>query len=196
MHAVKKTSDTKKLNLPYVNDDFEVLIHDLSDFDPESVAMRALTKKVITLPEASLSDQEIEEWTHSSNELIQNLHRKLGKRISAGAVIQKDELSSQLIYEFLYKENTLENLRINSPELFEKIDQVISSHSRALALSGHSPDGSAHSILSSALKNLTEDISANIPNFSNQDAEKLAYGSIADWLLRCPLDFPPYTDVV
>ena len=196
LHAVKKAAEISKLNLPYVADGFEVLIHDLSDFDAESVAIRALTKKAIVLPKSVLSDEEIEKWTFSSNDLVQNLQRKLQKRISAGAEISKEELSSQLISEFLYRENTLDNLRKNSPDLFEKIDEVISSHSRALALSGHSPDGTAHSILSSALKNLTNDIRANIPNFSSQDAEKLAYGSIADWLLRCPLDFPPYTDAL
>lgn len=196
LHVVKKTADVKTFGLSYVEDNFEVLIHDLTDFDPESVDNRALAKKVVSLPTLNISDYEIENWMLSSNELVGNLQAKLKKRISSGAAIQRDELSNDLISDYLYRENTLDELRSSSPSLFEKIDRVISKHSRSLNLVGHSPDGTAHSILSNALENLTKDINESIPNLSSSDAERLAYGSIADWLLRCPLDFPPYADVI
>jgi hypothetical protein len=36
----------------------------------------------------------------------------------------------------------------------------------------------------------------SVPNFSDDNAQQLALGTIIEWLLRCPLDFPPYSDVV
>ncbi len=32
-----------------------------------------------------------------------------------------------------------------------------------------------------------------IPNISDAGAHQLALGTLADWLMRCPLDFPPYS---
>jgi hypothetical protein len=31
-----------------------------------------------------------------------------------------------------------------------------------------------------------------VPNVSDANAHQLALGTLADWLMRCPLDFPPY----
>jgi hypothetical protein len=39
---------------------------------------------------------------------------------------------------------------------------------------------------------LTAELKQSIPNFSDGSAQQIALGTIAEWLLRCPLDFPPY----
>jgi hypothetical protein len=39
---------------------------------------------------------------------------------------------------------------------------------------------------------LIAELKQSIPNFSDGSAQQIALGTIAEWLLRCPLDFPPY----
>ena len=48
----------------------------------------------------------------------------------------------------------------------------------------------SQNILNSTLRSLIDAFKAEIKMLDSFDAESLAYEAVADWLLRCPLDFP------
>jgi hypothetical protein len=84
---------------------------------------------------------------------------------------------------FLEKENTLDSLRREAPQLHETL---------AAIFYGNPENATPHHILRSEVDSLVAEMKQSIPNFSDGSAQQIALGTIAEWLLRCPLDFPPY----
>ncbi len=105
---------------------------------------------------------------------------------------QLDKDVQQAVGWFLEKENALDSLRRTAPQLHEALLAVIARHLAALTLSGPPDDTSPHQILRSELENLRAELKVGVPNFSDASAHQIALGTVVEWLLRCPLDFPPY----
>jgi hypothetical protein len=192
LHLATKTGQVKALNLPYVAPDFEILIHDLECFNTFSVEMRAAQRRQISLPPQPPTTEQVESWTEASNPLVTALSHKLSKRIGGDDPAQLTEAVEQAVGWFLERENTLESLRRDVPQLHEAVHGVISRHAAKLSLFGKPANGTPHDILRSELNTLVAELKLSVPNFSEGSAQQIALGTIAEWLLRCPLDFPPY----
>jgi hypothetical protein len=169
-----------------------VLVHDLDDFDAASRQARAMQRRSLSLPFAQPTQAEIDTWTQASDPLVQNLARKLAKRVGVDNTALLVDGIRQAVGWFLERENALEALRTTAPQLHENLTGVISRYARQLEFAGPPVDGSANLILRSEIEKLISALKQSVPNFSDASAEQMALGTIADWLLRCPLDFPPY----
>lgn len=189
-HNTTKMAEIKALGLPYVAPNFEVMIQDLESFDTTSRAVRALMRQAWAIPVLPASDEQVEQWSEASENLVATLRRKLRKRLGTGED-QLNQSVGELIRWFLERENALESLRATFPELHEALAGVISRQSQRLSLSGPPADGSTHQILRSELDSLINALK-EIPNINDASAHPLAIGTLAEWLMRCPLDFPPY----
>jgi hypothetical protein len=191
-HATTKTKEVKRLGLPYTSSVFQVMIQDLNSFDADSRSARAMQRRSIAIPSRPASPQEIEEWSKSSNPLVHKLTSKLRKRAGTDAPSELEASVNEVVGWFLARENAFEDLRLNAPQLHETLSAAISRRATRLRLSGPSPDGSAHEVLRAELDELTAELLLSVPNFALSSAHQLALGTLADWLMRCPLDFPPY----
>lgn len=194
-HLTKKTADIKKLNLTYVTSDFQVLAHDLDSFDSASRERRLLELSLIRVYTSTPTTQEVIDWQTGFSELSQNLTDKLAKRQGINGSNSLERAVNHAITWFLERENILESLRLAAPELHEKIMSIISRHTSRLEVSGPPSEGSANVILRAEVESFTKELMQEIPNFARTNAEQVAMGTIAEWLLRCPLDFPPYRHV-
>jgi hypothetical protein len=191
-HLAKKTSEIRSLNLAYATADFEAIVQDLESFDQSSRSTRAMQRHSISLPMPPASKQQIEQWSQSENSLVEALGTKLRKRVTDNTEGEIDTLVAEAVGWFLERENAFEGLRSTAPELHEKLLAVITRRTTQLRLYGPPPQGHAHQILRDELEDLIADLRAEVPNFSQTSAHRVGLGTIADWLMRCPLDFPPY----
>ena len=192
VHLAKKTAEVRALHLPYVADDFEVLIHDLECFDGQSRDMRASQRRLITLGPRPPTAEQIDSWTQESNPLVSDLSRKLRKRAGLDNLERLNSAVRESVGWFLEKENALADLRQSTPQLHEALSAVISRQTTKLAFYGTARSGAAGQILRSELESLIKEIQQAVPNLSDESAQQIALGSVVEWLLRCPLDFPPY----
>lgn len=195
IHLTYKTTEVRNLVLSYVATDFEAHIHDLDSFEGNSRNYRTMLRRSLSVPSVPPTEQEIDDWAHEGNPLVLNLTKKLQKRVNTSDPAQFNSEVRDIIGWFLEKENALQTLRNIAPQLHEAIVGVISRRTNRLQLYGPPPDGAAHHILRSEVEALVADLRDNVPNFALNSAEQLALGTVAEWLLRCPLDFPPYDHV-
>ena len=186
-HLANKTVEVLVTNLPYIDPAFEAHVQDLKAFAASSIQERQRQAAQITIPTRVPTAFEITDWTESQNELVQNLIRKLKKRIPVDSADDAD----RVIGWFLERENLLDDLRSNASQLSETIRQVLNRHTTRLEFAGP-PSNAPQQVLRDALNELTEALCEEITNLSRESAEKIALGTVADWLLRCPLDFPPF----
>ena len=119
------------MGLPYVADNFEVLIHDLECFDVDSREARTAQRRLISLPAQPPTAEQIDIWTQASNPLVTSLSEKLAKRIGSHDPARLNESVNEAIGWFLEKENALETLRQVAPQIHEALLGVITRHSTA-----------------------------------------------------------------
>lgn len=187
LHCAKKTGDLRKLGLSLLDDNFEVCIQDQTHFAGKAVqdAMAGLTNLSLSVPAPSKED--LKNWKAGSADLVANATVKLGKRASGPAL---GEVVAQGIEAFLRGNGLIDALRDNAPDMHEKVTAAIQVRARTLTFAG--PQGGAlpSSILNTEISSLTQAIKAAAPTLSDNNAHEIALGTISEWIMRCPLDFP------
>lgn len=187
LHCAKKTKDLREAGCPAFHPMVEVIIQDPSHFPNDAVALGISSISRVTLSIPTPSSSELAEWAAVSSDLIANATGKLKKR---AAPDQLDNVVSDAVKSFLQCNALLDALRSGSPDLHEKIMSAVMSRARRLEFAGPKAGGSAREILHAELDALIEALQLVAPSLSAKNAEQIAYGSICEWIMRCPLDFP------
>lgn len=187
LHCAKKTKDLRGVCIPAFDSTIEVTIQDLSNFPNDAVAlgMSALSKVMLSIPTPSQS--EIATWAAGSSDLLANAAGKLQKRAPPEKL---DDAVGEAVRSFLQGNALLDALRSGSPDLHEKVMSAVRSRARRLEFAGPQSCGSPGEILHAELDALIAAMQAAAPSLSVENAEQIAYGSICEWIMRCPLDFP------
>ncbi|MDZ5454758.1 hypothetical protein U1R88_34505, partial [Labrys sp. ZIDIC5] len=141
----------------------------------------------VTLSIPTPSQSELATWAAGSSNLLANATQKLKKRAPADKL---DDVVGDAVKSFLQGNALLDALRSGSPDLHEKVMSAVRSRARRLEFAGPQPGGSAGEILHAELDALIAAMQAAAPSLSAENAELIAYGSICEWIMRCPLDFP------
>lgn len=187
LHCAKKTKDLRDVGCSAFDPAVEVIIQDPSNFPNDAVAlgMSALSKVTLSIPTPSPS--ELASWTAGSSDLLANATGKLKKRATPDKL---DDVVSETVRSFLQGNAVLDALRSGSPDLHEKVMSAVRSRARRLEFAGPQSSGSAGEILHTELDALIAAMKVAAPSLSAENAEQVAYGSICEWIMRCPLDFP------
>lgn len=187
LHCAKKTKDLRAAGCATLDPVIEVMIHDTSAFpnDAVTMGMSALSKVRLSIP--APSQGELDNWAAGSSDLLANATHKLKKRATAD---QLDDAVAGAVRSFLQGNALLDALRSSAPDLHEKVVSAIKSRSRRLEFAGPQPGGSPGEILHAELDALIAAMATAAPSLSTENAEQIAYGSICEWIMRCPLDFP------
>ncbi|MCK3796843.1 hypothetical protein J3S91_17375, partial [Sinorhizobium meliloti] len=187
LHCAKKTKDLRAAGCASFDAMVEVIIQDPRDFPNDAVAMgmSALSKVTLSIPTPSQS--ELATWAAGSSDLLANATQKLRKRAPADKL---DDVVGEAVKSFLQGNALLDALRSGSPDLHEKVMSAVRSRARRLEFAGPRPGESAGEILHAELDALIAAMQAAAPSLSAENAEQIAYGSICEWIMRCPLDFP------
>jgi hypothetical protein len=187
LHCAKKTIDMRNAKCPALDASFEVAIHDIDSFPTEAVALGMSAVSLVKLAVPSPSQKELDSWVAGSSTLLASATQKLKKRSGPDQV---QEAVAEAVRSFLQGNALLDALRNGSPDLHEKIMSAINSRSRRLKFAGPQGAGAAGTILHSELDSLISAMREAAPSLSQDNAEQIAYGSISEWIMRCPLDFP------
>jgi hypothetical protein len=177
------------VGLPYVSADFEVLAQDQTDFGPEreSLRRRAALRAPITITPSA--DDDVPVWEDDNIELGETLNSKLRRGFPEDDVSRRASLFVLFVKQYVDAENLKHTIRKEFPDLWEGLEANIRSAEKNLILLGVE---SRHprAILQAELNDITQRISCQLPTFQISDVEILTRGALADWLMRCPLDFP------
>ena len=149
--------------------------------------MSALTS--VSLSVQAPTQQELDAWQAGSPNLLANATKKLSKRTSPGGV-QNAVVSG---VELFLKGNALvDALRTSAPDLHERVIAAISTRAKRLGFVGPQGGPAANNIMNAELDTLINAIKDAAPTLSHANAEDIALGTLSEWIMRCPLDFPPH----
>jgi len=186
--ASKKTLEVLAEKLPYVSDGFRVMVCQEEDF---ALARDQLLNADLGSLQVEVDESTIEQvalWKTSNHSLSAKLDAKLRKLPTIRNDQHRRDFHQQVLKWYLDGQSIHEALR-KYPEVYEKVLKAKNHRENFLAMtliSGEPPQN----ILNATLSNLIEAFKSEIKMLGSFDAESLAHEAVADWLLRCPLDFP------
>ncbi|QWG23225.1 hypothetical protein KMZ93_25370 [Bradyrhizobium sediminis] len=186
LHCAKKTLEIRKLNCAHLDGHFEIDIHDQKSFPVAAVAagISALTKVTLDVPHPTA--QEMTLWQAGSPSLLANATHKLMKRAGPDKI---QEVVAEAVRSFLQGNAILDALRSTAPDLHERVIASVALRSRRLSFAGPQGGPGPGSILNAEIENLIAAIKGAATNLSDDNAERIALGAVAEWIMRCPLDF-------
>lgn len=185
-HVRKHGKIVRQANLSFIADGFEALVQSQEDFAKEIELIRQ--QSLGPHPTySSATTTEVEEF--DQGHLSETLTKKLERAFPKDDQKEIEGKKSGFVRSHLTRENALDEFRREHPMLWEKIVRCIESQEQALILLGG--DGSAPiEHMKNALKDLKENLRADLPTIDMSVIGEIATGTLSDWLMRCPMDFP------
>lgn len=187
-HASTKTAEVLAANLPYVTSDFRVMVCQEDDFAIErDQLLNASVRKLQINVDHSTIDQ-VTSWTSSNSGLFATLEVKIRRLPTIRDESHRRSFCERVLKWYLEGQAVLDALR-KYPEVYEKVLRAKNHRENYLAMAMVST-GSAHDLLNSTLQALKEALQTEVRELHSFNAETLSHEAVADWLLRCPLNFP------
>ncbi|MCW2984110.1 MAG: hypothetical protein JWR63_1680 [Conexibacter sp.] len=168
--------------LEYLTDSFVVHVKDIDYLKVEWDLLYGALKQKLSLMTEEVDEAQVRTWREAENELIVTLRRKLshiaGERI--------DEWDDRLVRWRLGELDRMTAMRSHG-QIWQRIREVRAAREGQLNARSLASDPGAD-VLALA-DGYTRDLLAEIASLQHEDAGILAWGAIADWLMRCPLDY-------
>lgn len=188
VHASKKTNEVIEAKLPYVSDGFRVMVCHEEDFSIAKNMVVSASTNALKFSTDRATHEQISQWASSNDSLSATLDDKIRRLPTISSDQARHAFRDKVLKWHLEGQAILEALR-KYPDVYEKVIEAKSHRENYLvlsAISGRTPQ----SILVSSIEEIKETIKQEVSELHSLSAESLAYEAVADWLLRCPLDFP------
>lgn len=186
-HAESQAALVRGWEFDWIHDDFYVTVQ---DFDYVAAEWETLHGAVSPIRLAQLqlqSDFALSDVVHNSG-LLSNLERKLKASPSLGTNDEKrHEWERRLVGHHARAEHLKSQLGQTAPELADRVQSVRDSYESRLVRREFAPEPVAD--LVALGDGLRESIRLDVRALSHADADELAFGAVADWLMRCPLEY-------
>lgn len=190
LHASKKAEEVIAAKLPYVDENFAIVVENDNYFAVEIETLARSRILQINLPSTTLCPTDVSRWAGQTENtsLVDHLERKTEKLPQLGTAQRRSDFKEETIKLFLQGQIALSALYSRYPDIYEDIQNCKAARENLLTISTLVSTGNPSEQLVDAISRYKTDL-AQIPGISNQIIDILAFEAISDWLMRCPLDF-------
>ncbi|MDH6464926.1 hypothetical protein M2302_005127 [Micromonospora sp. A200] len=185
-HASTKTNEYRALGLSVLTDTFQIVVCTDDAFAAAKAAVAGRMRPLVDSPLAERAS--IEAWMQDNGELIGIVSEKLALKVPDPT--ERRRYVESLIIQYIDGQNGLDGMHLKYPEHWQDTLRCINDKERLLALEYPANESDSLSILTIA-KDLQKEIEYDVPIIDTKMARRIAWGTIADWLMRCPLDPRP-----
>ena len=195
-HASKKTEEVLSADLPYVlKDDFKVVVIDEDAFAGERAYLLSNAVADILVQAEEVTEEEIKAWTEAecNSELVIMLDGKICRVPTLKSKDMRLRFRRDIVGYLLHGQNVLEALR-TYPDIWASLRHVKSERERYLWTTCMASGLAAGTILQDAITQIKSEVKRKAPALDSSNTDAVAHEALADWLMRCPLDFPATTN--
>jgi len=186
-YANERAEDARSWGLPFIADDFTILIKTPSDYPAAYAAAMRDGEAEANIAEPRVPLERIRDFPEEEPALVTVLDEKLEVlRALTGADVAP--LRQKFIQWYLAREEILTQIRGEWPHLWDAVEQARRLREDRLEIESQLATESADRRLTTLLADFENQL-AEIGGIRPSDAQRLAYGQSADWLMRCPLRF-------
>ena len=193
-HCTRKRDEIRAQNLSIVdNANFEVIPWDIDNLKPEIHTFIKISEhKVDIIPKDNISPDEKLKWKGKEISLVENAQRKHKLRFDtyASSIEKKvDDLTEKSISHFLEGNSILKKWSIDYPDDYEKFIKIISQVEEQVIEECMFPNKDNNELYRSFANLLKEKIKTSFPFIEDTMVQNLCNQVMADWILRCPINF-------
>jgi hypothetical protein len=184
-HAVSKVADVLAWGLEFIHPDFKIVVVTDDHYPVERAAIVAIPVPLV-IPDP-VTEESMSSWVGDNSPLLDDAARKFEKLGLSG-----NGLSSaldSLTYQFLDGENALLKLRERYPDHWTAAQGCRSRRERRLPLEFPASSNTSMQVVTEVADALRDEIARDAPSISGAIAETIAWATVAEWIMRCPLDF-------
>ncbi len=191
-HARKKTEEVLAANPPYIDQhDFQVVVLDEDAFAAEKAQLLRYAVEGIDISTEPVSEEVIDGWSEDERNAykVEHLTAKTAKMPTLVTEQRRVAFERQVIKWWLEGQNVLEELR-DYADAWEAIRLAKSEQEKYLQ--GHCmvTNQEPYPLLKEALAEIERTVEQRVIALSPGSRRAVAHEAVADWLMRCPLDFP------
>ncbi len=185
-HVRKRGTALKAEGLSFLDPSFEALCHSQDDFAGEIEQLRTLSLgPSLSIDVPTSSDVTAAGSTSIGARIDEKLARAYGASATDAQIAQRRDA---YVKAHLYRENALEQLRQNHSVLWERAFQSLDAEeTRLIAVASSTLPAEQ---LQESTKRIEESLTKALSTLPNGVVTQIALGTVSDWLIRCPLDFP------
>ncbi|MDH0496280.1 hypothetical protein [Comamonas aquatica] len=187
-HAARKAQEVIDAGLPYVDDDFCVVVCQETDFAVARDQLINATSQGLKFKTASITTEDVNAWTQSNDVMLGVLKSKIDKLPTLRTQVQRDAFVIKVLHWYLSGQALLDRLR-EYPQVYEKVIETKSHREEFLAM-GALNDSASNVVVRETIKDFKDTLKREAKELHDFCADQLAYEAVADWLIRCPLEFP------
>jgi hypothetical protein len=188
-HANVKTQEVLAANLNYVAQGFYVTVCDEEHFASERDRLLMYKSDAICIETETPDQAAVEKWATTNDGLVQTLNEKLKKLTTCPTEKERTRFRRDVLLWHVEGQNLLDQLRHHSNTAYEKVIKTKGQFEKRLSSIQMSTPNSAD-VFQQTLKDFLATLQNVVKSLSPLNANSLALEAVADWLLRCPLDFP------
>lgn len=189
-HAKIKQAFVRGANLSHVAPDFEVLIVTGEDFIIEKQELASAGLHAFDVNPGTVADEVLTKWLASADnlELVDNLRRKSDLIGASRSKKHIERFQSRIVKNFISGSVVLDKLEKELPETHKRVIELKRQKEDALDTETLTHNAVPSDFFETTLHGFESQL-ASTPALSPRVAKILADEALADWLLRCPLDF-------
>ena len=192
IHCNNKRQEILTKNLSIIDPLFQVVVHDIDNFQKEiPIALNGSGQK-LHISSKQNPESNITQWKDQQIDLASNAIRKHTKRFPKNAigVSQKvNDLTEVTIQCFLDREVVLRQWQTLSPADYDKFLILLGNIEREIKEKCMFPAVDNNELYYGLRPFVKNRLKENFTYLDDITLDTLMHGAIADWLLRCPLDF-------
>ena len=188
-HCNKMTEKVRNAKLPYVTDDFYVAYCDEDSFAKERDKIVSYKRDCISINASPPDSPEVADWQSKNNPLLQTLADKLGRLEPNTKPDRLERLQHQMLLWHLQGRELLAKLNDLSPSTYEKVFEAKTQYEQSL-VAYELIASDARQQLKEVMEGFEKAIQEAGRSLTNPNVKSLVCEAIADWMMRCPLDFP------
>ena len=183
-HIRGKTNALSIPILTFVSDDFHSLIQALPDFESELITLRSRSLGIPLDIQTPSSEQ--------TSIHFQQVGTQIDAKLERGFPHMRTGLRNKRAKEYtrahLISADALDQLKYEFPDLWEAYRRTLNTEEIRLQTVG-SGSGDTSEQLTKELERLETKLSGALPSLDATTITTLSTGTLATWLIECPLDF-------
>ena len=188
-HGQAKAAEVLAAGLPYVAATFEVgvITDDHFAVARQQLAGSGLTQVTAPRPAATST---VATWGALNSPLLNTLIAKATKLPRLTDPGARDHFVAKMVESYERGQFALEHLRSTYPDIFERLVECKNARQYYMEMDCLAMPMPGGELIQRELGELRKEISSALPNVAATTISDLVAEAVADWLMRCPLDFP------
>ena len=192
-HCREKAEELRRMNLPLLEDDFDVLIYDIEFFSAEIPIILNFRQEKLDIDIAEKkSPKEIADWKSKEISLVDNAIKKHRQRVPESAKNIDDKvnmLTQKSVSDFLNGDTMIRKWAEKYQDQFEKFQKVIALFEEKVKEKCAVNEETSNNLYNEIEIELRDKLKESFAYLDDIMIDRLTCRVMADWILRCPLSF-------